>query len=270
MSGNKPLQLVLVDHFDIKNKREGLDEPSGLALSLDKSALWTISDDTNKVFKLDLEGRVDQSFDISESGLEGIALDPTGELLLAVKEESNEILRLKIETGNVIERKSLAAMEDYESIAGYFADDPTENKGLEGIAWNDQTGTIFVLKEGIPGLLIEISADFKAIQSHKLLDREKGFTGAELDDDPIDFSGICYDHGRDSFWIVSDKARRLFLYELARDEITQNVPLSDSLDGGNQRIKKAEGVAFDPESSRLYVVRDIKKLPRLYVFEIRE
>jgi uncharacterized protein YjiK len=249
MSGTNPFQLALVDHFNIKNKREGLFEPSGLALSLDKSALWTISDDTNKVFKLDLQGRVDQSLDISESGLEGIALDATGEFLFTVKEENNEILKIKIDAGIVIEKKSLGSMENYGSIAEYFADDRTENKGLEGITWNDKTGTIFVLKEGLPGLLIEISADSKVIRSHKLLNKEQGFESTNLDDDRIDFSGICYDHSRDSFWIVSDKARRLFLYELLIDKVTQNIVLSDSLDDGN-RIKKAEGVAFDANLSR--------------------
>jgi len=62
--------LTYLDRFNIKNEEEGLSEPSGLALSHGKSALWTISDDTEKVFKMTLDGDLnkDKSFEIPDKG----------------------------------------------------------------------------------------------------------------------------------------------------------------------------------------------------------
>jgi len=86
--------LSHLSHFEIENPAEGLDEPSGLAFSHGKNALWTISDDTKKIFKLSLDGdlKKNKSFKIPDKGLEGIALDPTGEFLFVVKEDDNRLV----------------------------------------------------------------------------------------------------------------------------------------------------------------------------------
>ena len=101
--------LTYLDRFNIENEAEGLSEPSGLALSHGHNALWTVSDDTKKIFKLSLDGdlKKDDSFEIPDKGLEGVTLDPTGEFLLAVKEESNEIIKIKVDTQEVADRRDL-------------------------------------------------------------------------------------------------------------------------------------------------------------------
>ena len=206
--------LTYLDRFNIENEAEGLCEPSGLALSHGQNALWTISDDTKKIFKLSLDGdlKKDDSFEIPDKGLEGVTLDPTGEFLLAVKEESNEIIKIKVDTQEVADRQRLAEMASYDSIAHYFTGSRV-NKGLEGITWNKETGTIFVIKEGDPGLLIEVSSDPQKIRSHQVLNEDNGFRDPEVGAEDLDFSDICYDQSRNCFWIISDKAKRLFLYD---------------------------------------------------------
>ena len=60
---NSPaVRLIYQKHFDIQFKAEGLREPSGLALSSAKDALWTISDDTKQIFQLDLRGDLQQNW----------------------------------------------------------------------------------------------------------------------------------------------------------------------------------------------------------------
>ena len=261
------LSLVYLDRFKIKNKSEGLSEPSGLALAHEQNALWTISDDTKKVFKLNLEGDMKKgdSFDLPDKGLEGITVDPTGTCVITVKEESNEIIKIDVDTRMVIQRQGLTKMAGYDAIASYFSD--AANKGLEGITWNDATGTIFVLKEGNPGLLIELSSDLETIQGYQLLNEENGFCDLDVDPEDIDFSGLCYDQCRDCLWIISDKAQRYFLYDWTKHVVVQSAKLTYSKKGRERDIEKAEGVAIAPSGDRLYVVSDEEV--RLYVFEIR-
>ena len=157
-------------------------------------------------------------------------------------------------------------MQRQPDVAQHFAGGGA-NKGLEGITFNPDTGTVFVLKEGEPGLLIEISGDLDSIVGAKVLDAANGFMDDDVDGAEIDFSGIQYDQTRSLFWIVSDKAKRLFLYDWGQNQVIQSAALGFEKDGEFQEIEKAEGVAVDPQSSRLYVVSDEEA--RLYVFDIR-
>ncbi len=261
--------LTYLDCFNIENEAEGLSEPSGLALSHGLNALWTISDDTRKIFKLSLDGDLqkDQSFKIPDKGLEGIVLDPTGEFLFTVNEDNNEIIKIIVDTQEVADRRRLSEMKSYDTVAHYFAGSKA-NKGLEGITWNNETDTIFVMKEGDPGLLVEVSSDLHKIRSHQLLNDDNGFRDTDVDADDLDFSDLCYDQRRDRFWIISDKARRLFLYDWKGNQVIQSSTLGYGENGGYREIEKAEGVAIDPDANRLYVVSDEEA--RLYVFDIRE
>ena len=260
--------LTYLDRFEIDNKDEGLTEPSGLALSPERHSLWTVSDDTKKIFKLSLRGKLEKehSFKIDEKGLEGITLDPTTDTLLVVKEESNEILTVSLPSEKVVSRDSLPGMAGFSEIERHFSAGGA-NKGLEGITFNQSTGTFFLLKEGEPGLMIEVSKDLGSILGAQVLDATKGFVDDDVDGAAIDFSGIQYDATRSQFWIVSDKAKRLFLYDWDRQQVIQSAVLGYENDGEFREIEKAEGVAVDPQEHRLYVVSDAEA--RLYVFDIR-
>jgi uncharacterized protein YjiK len=100
-----------------------------------------------------------------------------------------------------------------------------------------------------------------------LLNEANGFVDDEVVGDELDFSGICYDRNLKYFWIVSDKGRRVFLHDGKRNRVIQSFPLAYRLNGKYREIKKAEGVAVDPGSNRLFVVSD--KEARLYVFDIK-
>jgi uncharacterized protein YjiK len=260
--------LTYLDRFKIDDAEEGLTEPSGLALSQDQDALWTISDDTKKVFKLSLKGKLekDRSFKIEDKGLEGITLDPTGKSLLVVKEESNEILEISIASEKVVSRHALSDMAGYGEIDRHFSGGGA-NKGLEGITFNQDADAFFVLKEGEPGLMIEISKDWGSILGAHVLDVSNGFVDDEVDGSAIDFSDIQYDATRSHFWVVSDKAKRLFLYDWDQDRVIQSAALGYEKEGEFREVDKAEGVAVDPQAHRLYVVSDAEA--RLYVFDIR-
>ncbi|MDJ0726222.1 MAG: SdiA-regulated domain-containing protein [Prochloraceae cyanobacterium] len=269
MIGKIPLSLTYLERQKIKNESLGLCEPSGVAMSQAKNELWIVSDDTKKVFKLTSEGKLvkDKSFKIPEKGLEGIVLEPNGKFLLAIKEENNLIIRINIDSEKITDSNKLESMENYNEIAHFFTETQV-NKGLEGIAWNQKTGTIFVVKEGNPGLLIEISADLNSIISYELLNEQNGFYDNKLSSEEIDFSGICYDLLRNCFWLVSDRAKRLFLYNWEIKNVIQSFKLGYSQKGEYRKIKKAEGVTIARDSKQLYIVSDLEAM--LYVFDVRE
>jgi len=260
--------LTFLDRFKIEDDNEYVAEPSGLALAREGDALWTVSDDRRKVFKISLEGNPlnRQSFNIGERDLEGITLGPTADTLLVIKEQFDEILKVSLTSKKVVSRHALFDMAGFGSIEQHFTDD-VDNKGLEGITFNQDRDSFFLLKERDPGLIIEISRDLNSILGAYRLDAANGFIDDDADAADIDFSGIQYDPSRALFWIVSDQAKRLFLYDLDQDRVLQSAALGYARNGKFREIKQAEGVAIDPRSRRLYVVSDQEA--RLYVFDLR-
>ena len=117
------LSLSLISEHRILDKAAGLNEPSGLTLNHDGSALYTVSDDTKAVFRLDLKGRlsITESFFIGVDDLEGIAINGDGSRLHAVQEETNALITIDIATRRELSRRPLAAMANYESVERYLS-----------------------------------------------------------------------------------------------------------------------------------------------------
>ena len=220
------LRLRLIQEHRILDKAAGLNEPSGLTLNHDGSALYTISDDTKAVFRLDLKGRLSiaEPFFIGVDDLEGIAINADGSQLHAVQEETNAVISIDIASRRELSRRPLAAMANYASIARYFQD-PPDNKGLEGITVNTRTGHLFVVKEGRPGLLIELDGEGNNILQARLLNDSNGFVHPTVGAEKLDFSGLSYDAERNTIWITSDKGQCLFHYDWDQDRVLQRLDL---------------------------------------------
>lgn len=257
------LELKFEGTISIEQKSAGLTEPSGLTCSSD-GCLWTVSDDTRKIFRLDMQGQILSTLDVDCRGMEGLMIDPKGRLWV-VDEDSSKILAFDSETGENVKIRRLKDVQGYCAISEYFKG--AANKGLEGITYDPVRSEILLLKEAQPGLLIALDRKLKRLVAIDHLDRRNGFD----DDDPQspqDFSGMCYDSARDLFWIVSDQRHRVYLFDRRRGRSIQSFDLNGAdLNGGPDRvIRKAEGVAVNPDSSRLYIVSD--QDAELSVFEI--
>lgn len=258
------LSVTFLKRTRIESKSEGLKEPSGLTLSRNGNALWTVSDDTKKIFKMGLDGKLkdDDSFEIDSKRLEGITLSHNGRHLFVVQEDKNEIIKIDIDQQDEVASRRLSTM------TGFRPDDfpsERENKGLEGIAVR-QDGGLLVIKEGQPGLLIEVSSDLAAIRSVEPIGRDQGFVDNDIEPKEIDFSGICFYRQPNWVWIVSDKAKRLYLYNTETRMVNQSFALGYGRRGEYHEVEKAEGIAFDPATMRLYIVSDEEA--RLYVYQL--
>ena len=258
------LKLSYLKYVSIRYKSIGLEEPSGVALTKEKDALWVVSDDKKRIFQVDFDGALRPEFTIKtkKKELEGITLDDHG-TLYTISEAKNEIIVFDAD-GTFKKQKKLKDIEGYCAVSEYFKGG-SENKGLEGIAWGSRS--LFVLKESDPGLLIEISKDLKTICNHRILNTGNGFENSNTDSCELDYSDICYDPLRQLFWILSDKAKCVFLYSWEKDQVVTHFPLTYKDKKGKQKkVKQAEGVTYNPDDQCLYIVSD--KEARLYVFEV--
>ena len=263
------MRLELLSRHRIRDPGLGLNEPSGLTLNRDGSALYTVSDDTKAIFRLDLQGTVSvsDSFFIGLDNLEGIAIRSDDSELLVVQEESNSVVVVDLNSRKERYRRPLSAMTNFDTIAHHFPD-PPDNNGLEGITVNTRNNHVVVVKECQPGLLIELDSSLTTILSTRVLQPSQGFIHPELEAEKLDFSGLSYDSSRDTYWIVSDKGRCLFQYDWTGDTVLQRLNLTISSGDKPKRIRKPEGIAFDPGRKRMYVVSD--RDADLYVFKLHD
>ena len=171
-----------------------MNEPYGLALNADGTALCTFSDDAKAVFKLDFKGRlsVSKSSFIGVDDLEGIAITSDGRSSLLVQEGVNAILLVDLDSRHEMSRRPFVGMANYNNIRDY-SPDPLDNKRLEGIAVNTRNNHVFVVKEGPPGFLIEIDADLQTVLDARVLSSENGFDHTSVGAKKLDFPGLSYD-----------------------------------------------------------------------------
>ncbi|MEN8005764.1 MAG: SdiA-regulated domain-containing protein [Candidatus Krumholzibacteriota bacterium] len=205
-----------------------VDEPSGLCFSIDKQALWTVSDQTRKVYKVDFGGNVLETLAYTGNDLEGIAIDPGDSTLWVAEEYLSQIVQLD-NLGNELQRI------DVTGAAG--------NSGLEGVTINTSNGHFFLLKEQDPGVLIELDGEFNLLTYKRI-----NFA--------YDFSGIYYESHNQHLWIVSDQNEKVYKCDLTGSVLTE-YPID---------VDKAEGIAVDYENARVYIVSD--SYEKLYLYSI--
>jgi len=222
--GEQPTnQLTIINSYSI-----GVKEPSGLVYDNTQKVLYTVSDNTNKIYKLSTTGNVFQEYSFIGNDLEGITICENGDLLIA--EERNRQL-IKYNTGTKEQEIYSVAIEGSDL-----------NSGLEGVCYNSKDNTYFVLNEKDPGLLLIFNKSFIKTKEYKLSFAD-------------DFSGICYDRGEDVIWVVSDQSKTLTKCDKEGNKLKQY----------NLNIDKAEGIAFDEENKIFYIVSDSRN--KLYQIE---
>jgi uncharacterized protein YjiK len=203
-----------------------ISEPSGLTIDPAGKRLWAVGGN-ERVYELDLQGRVLKVLDYRGRDPEGISYDPSDSTLWLVEERRREIVHLDLD-GTLLMSGSL----DLEGAA---------NNGLEGICRDDE-GVLYVLNEKSPGLFIQLKDDL-SIQSSEAI---------EFADD---YSGLFCAGQLGVFWILSDQDETLFRW----DEV------SGILNRYELPFSSAEGIAIDEAAGRVYIVSDWAS--KLFVFE---
>lgn len=235
------VSVVIICNWPADNKVENLTlnyvekiqlkvpEPSGLYFDKKRECFWTVSDEDSSVYKLNFNGEIINSFKVNGFDLEGITKlnDST---LVTILERTRTVLFIN-EDGREVSRFNLN-----------YAGKP--NQGLEGISYNQNNNTFFVLKEKNPGLLIVVGTDGKVLSEKEL----------KL---ASDYSGLWYDDTKDELWIISDEANSIFRCK-SNGELIKKYKVD---------IKQIEGIAIDFENSNLYIISD--PLETLFKFNLQ-
>jgi uncharacterized protein YjiK len=218
------IELCFVEKYKIK-----VPEPSGLSFTHSGNALWTVSDETGKVYQITFEGEIISSFQIDGEDLEGITI--YGDSLLAVVLERTREIVIVDTSGNEIKRTKLNLKGE-------------PNAGPEGITFNSDNNRFYVVNEKNPRLLIELDEDLIELNRKVLR-----FAS--------DFSGIFYESNEKVLWIISDESKLI-----AKCDLEGNLKAKTNL-----KVQQAEGIAVDYDNKKLYVVSDLTE--ELFVFEIK-
>lgn len=203
-----------------------VSEPSGLSINDSGTELYTVSDKTSVVYTLSPTGEVIQTIDFKGSNLEGVSTYTENKLLLA-EESSKKIIVLDMVTGEASKHKIKYKNKD-------------KNSGIEGVAFDDNSNTIFILNEKKPGKLIRLRNDFSVLSTHDL-----NFAA--------DYSGIFYENFSNQLWIVSDQSKSVNKCTLS-GELIKSFKI---------KVAQPEGIAVT--DNHIYIVCDAKAT--LYVYK---
>lgn len=256
--------LRFADARKIADRSNNFTEVSGLSLARD-GGFWAVSDDTARLFSLDAKGNlhIRSSLD-AETGMEGVALDLARERILAVREDTSEILA--VSDDGRLTRHPVLAMDGASGLAAHFSPEDV-NDGLEGITVNPDTGAVFMAKERGPRLLIEIGPDLDEVRRIVHLTGSTGFTSDQADDDHLDVSGLAWDSRRQGLWITSDTGKTIYFFDFDTMQ-AKGWALMYENSGKLRRVSNAEGVAVSVDGETIFVVTDDDRNSRLLTYEI--
>lgn len=193
-------------------------EPSGIAYSDILQKLWIVSGGNQHVYMLDTNGNVEKKLNYTGTDLEGITFDATDSTLWIIDEATKEISHLDLE-GNVLFQKQLV----YSS---------KDNKGPEGITIGENH-TLYIINEKDPSVLLELNDTFQIKHEYQL-------------DFALDYSDIAYDSTNNSFYLLSDESKALFVWNKQQSAICKySLPEVAN-----------EGIAYNRQRDVFYIVND--------------
>lgn len=172
--------LELIESYNVN-----VPEPSGLSFGPGNETLLTVSDHTNQVYELNLLGEVIRVFDYVGKDLEGVTYNHDKHLIAIAEEADREITLIDYESGDMTENYNI------EIAFG------SNNSGLEGISYNNNSRMYYIVNETNPDLMVIWNPGYGIINEMKL-----NFAS--------DYSGIYIDDKQSAIWVVSDQSRALF------------------------------------------------------------
>ncbi|MDE0588319.1 SdiA-regulated domain-containing protein [Halocynthiibacter sp. C4] len=241
------LELEYVSHLKLYQPEIDLTEPSGLALDPDGGAFWIVSDNTPTVFRLDIASgdlSVFHNLGPQVKDLEGVAVAAGSEKLLVVSERAASVVTISISHPHDAATIDLGDLPGSKRIAKHLRD---TGNGLEGITVDPETGSVFLIKEDKPSLLIEMTPELDRVV--KTRDLSKVLPHKE------DVSGLAFDSRRNGLWIVSDTGKSVhFLANDSKEIISNELTWRDG--DRIHHLDNTEGVALSLNGTSLFVLND--------------
>lgn len=218
-------ELELVHSYELN-----VPEPSGLSFGPGGNTLLTVSDNSNQIYELDFEGNILRVLNFNGRDLEGVTYNPDENLIAVVDERDREVTLVDYDSGNKTETFVINI-----SIG-------SENSGLEGISYNNNSKYYYIVNEINPGILVIWNPDAGIISQDNLK-----FA--------LDYSGVYVDADQSHLWFVSDESQLVY-----QCDYSNNVLMAFNLGE-----LKFEGIAIDGDM--IYLVNDATA--RLNIYKIK-
>jgi len=192
-------------------------EPSGMSVSRDGKSLWIVSDQSELVHQVTLEGRPIRQFH-GLPDMEGVAVidDVT---VAVIGEGTRQVAQFDLK-GKLLRQETL-------DLPG------NDNSGPEGLAFDREGKRFFVVKEKAPGMLLVLDETMKETRREEL-----GFA--------LDYSDVAWEPVRKHLWILSHESKTAFVFD-------EDLRLLARFYTG---VPQQEGLYVDYPHKRLYVVCD--------------
>ena len=230
-------------------------ELSGLCLTADGSALWTVGD--NGWFgQVSFDGKVTKWWKL-DGDLEGITIHPkTGDLYIA--NEPKSVFCIKAPGYN--------KPDDWESVKVITVPDAKNygNSGMEGISYykddilfvGTQTGANVWLYT-IDGKLM-VRRDGKIVE-YKEGDGERYVSLKNIYSGIKEVGGLCYDPVNDWLWVSDSETHKLYVFDAELTHLLAQYPVPN--------IHNNESVCVDHKNSCVWVGLDDDNICCVYKFE---
>jgi len=213
--------LTLVNSYSIS---DDVSEPSGLTYDKINNQLFAVSD-TGNIYRLSITGNLLDTYNFS-GDLEGISTYNTPNTLLVAIEDTYQIVEYNYITGN-----STFHTMNYDNQGD-------SGSGIEGVAYNSNSGEIYFLNEKDPGALIVANNNFDVIKEFELSFAD-------------DYSASHYVEETDELWLGSDNSSAIYRCR-TNGEVIESFEMSINDD----ELEKIEGIAVDYDNQLLYIVTD--------------
>jgi len=203
-------------------------EPSGITFNKTNNSLLIVSDESSRIYKLSLDGKIIDSLEVNGFDLEGITYINDSTLATILERERTVVILTD-------EGKELSRFD----IDLYGK----PNSGLEGIAYNSKNNRLYILNEKSPCLLLVLDLTGNVLSKKELKIAK-------------DLSGIFIDESKNEIWITSHESKSV--YQCKADGTVINYYPID--------IPQVEGIAIDFNSKKIFLVCD--KTESLLVYSL--
>ncbi len=218
-------------------------ETSGLAWHAPSNSLFTITGKIPKLAQLSLDGEL-----LREVELRGVS-DPEGLESLSdgrfalVDERQGKLVLFSLAEENQLDLSAAVHVNLGELDSAFMQ---PQNKGLEGVTWDERNSRFILAKERDPHLLYSLEFDLATNSAGKLtrLPQEQLFMR--------DISGLALDAKTGHLLVLSDESRLLLELNHQHQPVSY-MSLMGGVNGLSKGVAQAEGIAMDPRGT-IYVV----------------
>ncbi|CAG1003870.1 putative protein YjiK [Methylophilaceae bacterium] len=251
MQGNSLQSSLNLDNYRVKIEAKPItgieDDASGLTYNLETNTLFSVLNGTPLVIELDLEGNLLRKIHIDGiRDMEGITHVDGNRYVVADEYDQRLIL---IEIDKDTEKLDISRAPQIS-----LGVDAGNNKGFEGVSWDEQNNRLIVVKERNPLRILEItgfvddSTTSNGLRVSQIAPSR--FSAFQL----RDLSSVSYHDESGHLVLLSDESRIAAEYDL-EGRVVSILSLWRGFHGLQKNVPQAEGIAIGPDR-RIYIVSE--------------